>query len=116
MEEKRCFKCRWFATRGWGYSNYTVMLCVAHCVLNKNTHFPSEESYSWRELWRDTRDEIQTLVAESCNAYEEVDEKLQIDLDPDGETTLEAYKGDTALYLAATMYDKWDWVPEGSGW
>lgn len=74
-------------TQDEGYSNYTVLDTVVHCVKNSNQYFPCSESYSW--LKPDSPDYEQLKVAENCKDFSE-GEGMQFDVD--GEITIDDCK------------------------
>lgn len=99
--KKRCYNCRWFATEDSGYSNYTVMDTVVHCLKGLNPAFPCNESYSWRTEHLSTKDHEILRVAETCPSFEFVSNEKQIQLDVDGEISLKQWADDDELYQLA---------------
>jgi hypothetical protein len=102
--EKRCFNCKFFATKDGGYSNYTVTETICHCLQNLNPAFPMEESYSWTYEGSETKDHEIVKVAETCESFKTGD---QIKLDVEGDYTIEDWKEDEELYEAAKNYQEW---------
>jgi hypothetical protein len=99
MEYKRCYKCKFFAKVDSGYSNYTVTETTIHCL---KKHFePCEESYSWKYTNDPEKDDAFFKYAENCPDYKAGD---SIELDVDGDITIEDYKADDELYNAALAY------------
>lgn len=100
MEYKRCYNCKFFATKDSGYSNWTVTNTDCHCL---KKHFePIEESYSWRNSNPEDDHEF-FKQAEKCSDFKQ-EQGMQISLDVDGYDTIEDFKEDSELYEAAIAY------------
>lgn len=102
VKNKRCYNCKWFVTVDDGYSNYTVIDTIVHCLQKLNKNFPMSESYSWKIENSKTKDHEIVKVAETCEKYLEY--QNQIVLDVDGEHTLEDWIKDEELYEMAKIY------------
>ncbi len=99
---KRCYNCKFWATKDEGYSNYTVTETVVNCL--KNKFEPIEESYSWRQSSKEPEnDDVFFKQAETCPEFKQ-EQGTQISLDVDGEVTIEDFKEDIELYEAAVAY------------
>ena len=72
--KKRCANCRWLLRQDEGYSNWTVMDTVWHCLLGANPHFPVSEP------WRDEDTFDPNLFAETCKDHE-FGEGVSLDVD-----------------------------------
>lgn len=102
MEIKRCYNCKFWALQDSGYSNWTVMETNVHCLKKK---FESiEESYSWKSNANNPENDHEFYKqAESCDEYKK-ECGVQINLDVDGDTTIEDFKEDAEVYEAAVAY------------
>lgn len=89
MEKRlKCYKCRFFATVDYGYSNYTVIETMIHCL--KKHWEEREESYSWM-YENGTQEHSFWKQAENCEDFISGE---RIMLDVDGEIDLEDFDVD----------------------
>lgn len=98
----RCYNCKFWATVDYGYSNYTVIETIVHCLKN---HFePIKESYSWKIDNREPENDHEFFKqAVKCNEFVK-ESGTQINLDVDGKITVEDFKEDLEVYNAAIDY------------
>lgn len=103
----RCYNCKFWATVDSGYSNYTVLETTVHCL--KSCFKPIEESYSWREDKNNPENDSEFFKkAENCIHFVR-EAGVQIQLDVEGDVSIEDCKEDDEVYQAAINYD-WDQV------
>jgi len=105
MIKGSCKGCKYLASNGEGYSNYTWEDTVVACLLNKNPNLPSSEPWDWSmdhvpvqetDRWHATNDS-------QCGSYEEGD---QVAIDVEGEDSPEDCTSDEeVLRLAHAKYD-----------
>lgn len=101
---KRCYNCKFFCTEDEGYSNYTVLNTMIHCL--KNKFEPTDESYSWTiGNGSPENDHVFFKQAETCEHFIGGAD-LQLNLDVDGYETVESYSLDNDVREAAVKYFK----------
>lgn len=91
--EKTCSNCKFFCTRDYGYSNYTVTETEVSCLHNKFS--PHEESYSWLDPKHNEQISSYVKWATECNLYKE---GKGPSFDVDSEITNNDYKDDQEIY------------------
>lgn len=79
---KKCFNCRYFATEDEGYSDWTVMNTVVHCLHKLHPGMPCDETYSWYDD-KKTQDSEFMVFAETCSKFEEdvKNERVEMNVD-----------------------------------